>query len=76
MSTLRPKISAARAEATAAVSVRFCSRMSRALPAVSYVATISTFDRLRRNDSHCASACGCEHTRRIWEISVPGSATR
>ena len=56
----RPKISPARADAIAAVSVSWPSDTILALPAVSYVAMISMPDSVRRKRSHCASACGCE----------------
>jgi hypothetical protein len=59
-SGVRPKISPARADAIAAVSVSLPSCTILALPAVSYVAMISTPVSVRRKRSHCASACGCE----------------
>ncbi|OLC56330.1 MAG: hypothetical protein AUH92_00410 [Acidobacteria bacterium 13_1_40CM_4_69_4] len=75
-STRAPYSRADSSGAIAAVSRAGCSRSSRTLPAVSWVATRVSRGCRRKKSSHCASATGCEKTRRTSRRRTPGRATR
>ena len=69
-----PYKSAADAPAIAASPARPSFIITFTAPAVSYVATASISGCAARNRVHCASATGCDSTRRTSPSVVPGRA--
>ena len=69
----RPKISAARADAIAAVSRSPPSRINRALPAVLYVATTSTPGNVRNTARTARAPADARRPAGFWPGTSPGA---